>query len=75
MQAGEQISEPATWAADIEAPEADVAEQHRELTDPGLDPEAVAGATGTRAGETIEADEADLADQAREAGFDEDDER
>jgi hypothetical protein len=68
-----------TWTADIEAPAEDAAEQHRELVDDDLDPEAVAGADvdpGADAAEVLSrADEGDLAEQAREVAVDEEDDR
>jgi len=66
------------WTADLEAPEEDAAEQHRDLVDVDLDPEAVAGAGdgGPDDAEVLSrADEGDVAEQAREVTLDEEDDR
>ena len=66
------------WTADLEAPEEDAADQHRELVDDDRDPEAVAGA-GERGPGSAEwlarADEGDIAEQALEVTVDEEDDR
>ena len=66
------------WDVDLEAPEEDAAEQHRDLVDDDLDPEAVAGADdgGSDAAEVLSrADEGDIAEQLREVTLDEEDDR
>jgi hypothetical protein len=66
------------WTTDLEAPEEDAAEQHRDLVDKDLDPEAVAGAgdRGLDAEESLShAAEGDIAEQAREVTLDEEDDR
>ena len=72
MQATERGGPEEAWTADLEAPEADAAEQHREVIDDDIDPEAAVGTTAPagRAGALLGADEADVAEQAREVPLD-----